>query len=61
MNQVLKVVKDISCQTTVMRLSLSASDKAAVDECNKQMALACGIFGVRNHPPPLDLLLPDAY
>ena len=47
MNRVLRVVNKISSQRLPKRLLLSASDKAAVDECNRQMTLACGIFGVR--------------
>ena len=47
MRRVLEVVKKISSQRSATRLLLSAFDKAAVDECNRQMALACGIFGVR--------------
>ena len=47
MNRVLGVVKKISSQRLPTRLLLSASDKETVDECNRQMALACGIFGVR--------------
>ena len=47
MKRVLGVVTKISSQRPATRLLLSAFDKAAVDECNRQMALACGIFGVR--------------
>ena len=48
MNRVLEVVNKISSQRSPTRsLLLSAFDKAAVDECNRQMALACGIFEVR--------------
>ena len=46
MKRVLDVVNRISSQRSATRF-LSAFDKAAVDECNRQMALACGIFGVR--------------
>jgi hypothetical protein len=46
MNRVLGVVRRISSQRTARRL-LSAPDKAAVDDCNCQMVLACGVFGVR--------------
>ena len=47
MNRILGVVTGISSQRTPARLLLSTFDKAAVDECNRQLALACGIFGVR--------------
>ena len=47
MKRVLDVVNRISSQKSATRLRLSAFDKAAVDECNRQMALACGLFGVR--------------
>ena len=47
MNQVLGVVKRISSQSSPTRFLLSSFDKAAIDDCNRQMALACGIFGVR--------------
>ena len=47
MKLVLGVVTKISSQRSATRL-LSAIDKATVDECDRQMALACGIFGVRN-------------
>ena len=47
MKRALDVVNRISSQRSATRLLLSAFDKAAVDECNRQMALACGIFGVR--------------
>ena len=47
MKRVLDVVNRISSQRSATRLLLSAFDKAAVDECNRQMALTCGIFGVR--------------
>ena len=47
MNRVLDVVNRISSQSSPTRLLLSASDKVAVEECNRQMALACGVFGVR--------------
>ena len=48
MNRVLEVVNKISSQRSpTRRLLLSAFDKAAIDECNRQLALACGYFGVR--------------
>ena len=47
MNRVLVVVNHISSRRPSERLLLSAFDKAAVDECNRQMALACGVFRVR--------------
>ena len=47
MNRVLGVVNKISSQRLPSRLLLSASDKVTVDECNRQIALACGIFQVR--------------
>ena len=53
MNRVLGVVRRISSQRTGRRL-LSAPDKAAVDDCNCQMVLACGVLGVRK---PFNLLL----
>ena len=43
MNQVLEVVNKISSQ----RSPLSGSDKAAIDDCNRRLTLACGMFGVR--------------
>lgn len=46
MNRVLGVVRRISSQRTARRL-LSAPDKAAVDDCNCQMVLACGVFGIQ--------------
>jgi hypothetical protein len=49
MKRVLGVVTRISSQKAPTRLLLSTFDRAAVDECNRQMALACGIFGVRSH------------
>ena len=48
MKRVLDVVNRISSQRSATRVLLSTFDKAAIDECNRQMALACGIFGVRN-------------
>ena len=50
MNRVLGVVNKISSQGLPKRLLLSNSDKAAIDECNRQMALACGIYGVSIPP-----------
>ena len=47
MKRALDVVNRISSQRLETRILLSAFDKAAVDECNRQMVLACGIFGVR--------------
>ena len=47
MKRALDVVNRISSQRSATRIPLSAFDKAAVDECNRQMVLACGIFGVR--------------
>ena len=47
MNRVLGVVNKISSQRLPTRFILSASDKATVDECNRQMTLACGLYGVR--------------
>jgi hypothetical protein len=59
MNRILEVVNKIYSRRSPMRLLLSAFDKAAVDECNRQMALACGTFGVSQ--PSLNPLLPDSY
>ena len=64
MKRVLGVVKKISSQRSTTRLLLSASDKYAVDECNRQMALSCGMFGVRkpiNRPLRVNPLMPDSY
>ena len=64
MKRVLGVVKKISSQRSTTRLLLSASDKYAVDECNRQMALACGMFGVRKPINPalrVNPLMPDSY
>ena len=47
MNRVLRVINRISSQGLATRTLLTRSDKAAIDECNRQLALACGIFGVR--------------
>jgi len=47
MTRVLGVVNKISSKKLPTRLLLSASDKATVDECSRQMTLACGIFGIR--------------
>ena len=47
MKRVLDVVNRISSQRSATRLLPNTSDKAVVDECDRQMALACGIFGVR--------------
>ena len=47
MKRVLDVVNRISSQRSATRVLLSTLDKAVVDECNRQMALACGILGVR--------------
>ena len=47
MKRALDVVNRISSQRSATRIPLSTFDKAAVDECNRQMVLACGIFGVR--------------
>ena len=47
MNRVLVVVNQISSQRLPKRTLLSAFYKAAVDECNRQIAVACGVFGVR--------------
>jgi energy-coupling factor transporter ATP-binding protein EcfA2 len=47
MQRVLGVVNKISAQRSLAtRFLLSSFDKAAVDDCNRQMALACGIFGI---------------
>ena len=46
MNRVLGVVNKNSSQRLPSRLLLSASDKATINECNRQIALACGIFKV---------------
>ena len=45
MKRVLNVFNRISSQRSATRPLLSPFDKAAVDECNRQMVLACGIFG----------------
>ena len=47
MNRVLEVVNKISSQRSPTRFLLSAADKAAIDGCNRQITLACGIFRVR--------------
>ena len=47
MKRVLGVVNRISAQRTATRFFLSSFDKAVVEECNRQMAHACGLFGVR--------------
>ena len=47
MNRVLEVVNKISSQRSPTRFLLSAADKAAIDGCNRQMTLACGVFRVR--------------
>ena len=52
MKRVLEVVNRISSRNSPGRFFLSDFDKAAVDECNRQLTLACGIFGVRKPPPP---------
>ena len=59
MKRVLDVVNRISSQKSATRLLLSAFDKAAIDECNRQMALACGLFGVRKSSS--HRFIPDSY
>ena len=47
MKQVLDVINRIYSQRSATHLLLNTSNKAVVDECDREMALACGIFGVR--------------
>ena len=47
MRRVLRVVNEISSRKLAKRTLLTFADKGAIDECNRQIALACGIFGVR--------------
>ena len=47
MNRVLGVVKKISSQRLPTRFILSASDKATIEDCNRQMTQAFGLYGVR--------------
>jgi len=46
MNRVLGVVNEISSQRST-RFFLSAFHKEAIDDCNRQIALACGISGIQ--------------
>jgi len=46
MKRVLGIVNKIASQRTTTRFFLSSFDKEAVDDCHRQMALACGMFGI---------------